>query len=265
MIRSDAIESADFNVTDHINQLFPTEQSLSNIDEVLVKMESECRQIDDNIRSVVRSQTTTAQDGRCALSEAQKVIGHLFEQIIEIKTRAEKTEDMVKEITRDIKQLDWAKKNLTSAITTLNHLHILVGGIENLSRLAENRQYGELLNPLQAIIEVNKHFQQYTEIPKIKVFGFLWMVLITFRRIQQTYDVLSVLQDLSIKVHQIQERLAVQITADFRNTLMGATNSPTSASGNRLSLSQLADACSVVSVLEDQKVKNELLKWFIGE
>lgn len=91
------------------------------------------------------------------------------------------------------------------------------------------------------------------------------MVLITFRRIQQTYDVLSVLQDLSIKVHQIQERLAVQITADFRNTLMGATNSPTSASGNRLSLSQLADACSVVSVLEDQKVKNELLKWFIGE
>lgn len=169
MIRSEAIESADFNVTDHINQLFPTEQSLSNIDEVLVKMESECKQIDDNIRSVVRSQTTTAQDGRCALSEAQKVIGHLFEQITEIKTRAEKTEDMVKEITRDIKQLDWAKKNLTSAITTLNHLHILVGGIENLSRLAENRQYGELLNPLQAIIEVNKHFQQYTEIPKIKV------------------------------------------------------------------------------------------------
>lgn len=83
-------------------------------------MENECQQIDDNIRSVVRSQTTTAQDGRCALSEAQKVIGHLFEQIIEIKTRAEKTEDMVKEITRDIKQLDWAKKNLTTAITTLN-------------------------------------------------------------------------------------------------------------------------------------------------
>lgn len=173
MIRSDAIESADFNVTDHINQLFPTEQSLSNIDEVLFKMESECKQIDENIRSVVRSQTTTAQDGRCALAEAQKVIGHLFEQIIEIKTRAEKTEDMVKEITRDIKQLDWAKKNLTSAITTLNHLHILVGGIENLSRLAENRQYGELLNPLQAIIEVNKHFQQYTEIPKIKVSGLI--------------------------------------------------------------------------------------------
>lgn len=173
-MRSDSIENPDFNAADYINQLFPTEQSLSTIDDVLIKMETECHQIDENIRSVVRSQTTTAQEGRCALSEAQNVIVHLFDQIIEIKTRAEKTEDMVKEITRDIKQLDWAKKNLTSAITTLNHLHILVGGIENLLKLAENRQYGELLNPLQAIIEVNKHFQQYTQIPKIEV-GFVYI------------------------------------------------------------------------------------------
>ena len=39
----------------------------------------------------------------------------------------------MKEITRDIKQLDHAKKNLTSSITTLNHLHMLVGGVDSLS------------------------------------------------------------------------------------------------------------------------------------
>lgn len=165
----DPLDNPDFNPTDYINQLFPTEQSLSNIDDIILKMECECGQIDDNIRNVVRGQTTTGQDGRRALAEAQNVITHLFGQITEIKTRAEKTEDMVKEITRDIKQLDCAKKNLTAAITTLNHLHILVGGIENLSKLADNRQYGELLNPLQAIIEVNKHFQQYSQIPQIRV------------------------------------------------------------------------------------------------
>ena len=38
----------------------------------------------------------------------------------------------VKEITRDIKQLDYAKRHLTNSITTLNHLHMLVGGVENL-------------------------------------------------------------------------------------------------------------------------------------
>jgi len=38
----------------------------------------------------------------------------------------------VKEITRDIKQLDHAKRNLTTSITTLNHLHMLVGGVDSL-------------------------------------------------------------------------------------------------------------------------------------
>lgn len=37
------------------------------------------------------------------------------------------------------------------------------------------------------------------------------------------------------------------------------------AFSNKLTLSQLTDACAVVSVLEDQKVKAELLKWFICE
>lgn len=132
-------------------------------------MKYEILEIDDNIRSVVRGQNNSGQDGRQALEEAQKVIVQLFGQITEIKTRAEKTEEMVKEITRDIKQLDCAKKNLTSAITTLNHLHMLVGGVESLYKLTEKRLYGEVLNPLQAITEVNQHFQQYTEIPQIKV------------------------------------------------------------------------------------------------
>lgn len=46
---------------------------------------------------------------------------------------------------------------------------MLVGGVESLIKLAEKRQYGELLNPLQAITEVNQHFQQYTDITQIKV------------------------------------------------------------------------------------------------
>lgn len=70
-------------------------------------------------------------------------------------------------------------------------------------------------------------------------------------------------QDLSVKVKQIQEKLATQITADFHNTLMSSVGSSSHPPGDKLSLSQLADACSVVSVLEDQKVKGDLLKWFI--
>lgn len=92
---TDPLDSPDFNTIDYINQLFPTEQSLSNIDDVITKMETEVTSIDDHIRSVVRSQSNTGQDGLAALHEAQKVVVQLFSQIVEIKTRAERTEDMV--------------------------------------------------------------------------------------------------------------------------------------------------------------------------
>ncbi len=53
-------------------------------------------------------------------------IFHLLLHPRDIKNKAGESESMVKEITRDIKQLDTAKRNLTTAITTLNHLHMLV-------------------------------------------------------------------------------------------------------------------------------------------
>lgn len=72
------------------------------------------------------------QDGRAALEDAQRVIRKLFSHVRNIKEKSEKSEETVREITRDIKQLDCAKRNLTSAITTLNHVHMLFGGVENL-------------------------------------------------------------------------------------------------------------------------------------
>lgn len=70
---------------------------------------------------------------------------------------------------------------------------------------------------------------------------------------------------MSVKVKQIQEKLATQITADVHNTLMSPSGSSSQPPADKLSLAQLKDAFSVVSVLEDQKVKADLLKWFICE
>jgi hypothetical protein len=132
-------------------------------------MEVEISMIDDNIRKNIRGQEEySGVEGKNALEEAKKTIQQLFSQITEIKSRAEVTEEIVKEITCDIKQLDNAKKNLTTAIKRLNHLHMLVGGIDALKTLTEKRIYGEIINPLQAISEVNQHFRQHNEIPQIK-------------------------------------------------------------------------------------------------
>ncbi|XP_044261324.1 vacuolar protein sorting-associated protein 53 homolog [Tribolium madens] len=226
----DPLDEPDFNSIDYINSLFPTEQSLSNIDEVVTRMENKIQSIDNEISTVVRGQITASQEGRQSLDEAQRVIKQLFSHIKTIKEKAEKSEEMVREITRDIKQLDCAKRNLTLAITTLNHLHMLVGGVDTLKLLTQRRLYGEIALPLQAISEVMTHFETYSDIPQIK--------------------------SLSDQVKSIHVELAEQITHDFKEAFSG-TNKTT------IPNKQLAQACLVVSTL-DPKVKKDLLKWFVN-
>ncbi|KAH9498665.1 Vacuolar protein sorting-associated protein 53 [Bulinus truncatus] len=227
----DPLDKPDFNPVDYINTLFPTEQSLSNIDQVVGKIKQKIWRLDDEIRTVVRGQTNVGEEGRRALEEAQRAIQDLFSKIKDIKDKAEKSEEMVKEITRDIKQLDHAKKHLTASITTLNHLHMLVGGVESLTILTQKRQYGEVANLLQGVLNVLEHFEKYMEIPQIK--------------------------QLADRVKQIQSELSSQIIADFEEAFQGS-----GAKYGPSNKKQLHEACFVVNIL-DPKVKRDLLNWFV--
>lgn len=226
--KKDPLDESDFNCIDYINSLFPTEQSLSNIDDVVAKFENKILTIDNETSLVIHGQVDASREGRQALAETQQIIQELFVHIKEIKEQAVKSEEMVREITRDIKQLDCAKKNLTLAITTLNHLHMLVGGIDNLKNLTQKRLYGEIALPLQAISEVMTYFENYSDIPQIK--------------------------SLSDEVKMIHAELAEQINHDFREAFSNTKSAIPSK--------QLQQACLVVSVLKPS-IKKELLHWFV--
>ncbi|XP_074640960.1 vacuolar protein sorting-associated protein 53 homolog [Tubulanus polymorphus] len=228
---NDPLDKPDFNPVEYINTLFPTEQSLANIDEVVGRIRLKIRRLDDDIRTVVRGQTNVSEDGKQALEEAQKAIIQLFSRIKDIKDKAEKSEDMVKEITRDIKQLDLAKRHLTTSITTLNHLHMLVSGVDSLQALTRRRQYGEIAPLLEGVLNVLDQFQKYMGIPQIK--------------------------ELADKVKEIQTELGTQILADFEESFQGP-NSKYGPTNQAL----LSDACLVVNVL-DPRVKRDLLSWYI--
>ncbi|KAJ1185847.1 hypothetical protein NDU88_002634 [Pleurodeles waltl] len=229
----DALDRADFNAVEYINSLFPTEQSLANIDDVVNKIRLKIRRLDDNIRTVVRGQTNVGQDGRQALEEAQKAIQQLFGKIKDIKDKAEKSEQMVKEITRDIKQLDHAKRHLTTSITTLNHLHMLAGGVDSLEAMTRRRQYGEVANLLQGVVNVLEHFQKYMGIPQIR--------------------------QLSERVKAAQTELGQQILADFEEAFPAQGTKRPGGPSN-----VLRDACLVANVL-DARIKQEIIKKFIRQ
>uniref|UniRef100_A0AAA9SLW2 Vacuolar protein sorting-associated protein 53 homolog n=1 Tax=Bos taurus TaxID=9913 RepID=A0AAA9SLW2_BOVIN len=238
----DPLDRADFNAVEYINTLFPTEQSLANIDEVVNKIRLKIRRLDDNIRTVVRGQTNVGQDGRQALEEAQKAIQQLFGKIKDIKDKAEKSEQMVKEITRDIKQLDHAKRHLTTSITTLNHLHMLAGGVDSLETfnflfpcraMTRRRQYGEVANLLQGVMNVLEHFHKYMGIPQIR--------------------------QLSERVKAAQTELGQQILADFEEAFPSQGTKRPGGPSN-----VLRDACQVANIL-DPRIKQEIIKKFIKQ
>uniref|UniRef100_A0A8C6VJC0 Vps53 N-terminal domain-containing protein n=1 Tax=Naja naja TaxID=35670 RepID=A0A8C6VJC0_NAJNA len=209
----DPLDRADFNAVEYINTLFPTER------------------LDDNIRTVVRAQTNVGQDGREALEEAQKAIQQLFGKIKDIKDKAENRADG--EYHADIKQLDHAKRHLTTSITTLNHLHMLAG-----EAMTRRRQYGELANLLQGVVNVLEHFNKYMGIPQIP----------SFRRIQ-----------LSERVKAAQNELGQQILADFEEAFPSQGTKRSAGPSN-----VLRDACLVANVL-DPRIKQEIIKKFIKQ
>ena len=225
----DPLDDPNFNIVNYINTLFPTEQSLASIDDVVGKICQKTHSLDEEIRGVIRAQTETTCDGSAALNEAENAMETLFVRILDIKEKAEQSERMVKEITRDIKKLDNAKRNLTTAITTLNHLQMLVSGIDSLQHLSRKRQYGEVASLLEGLLDVSVYLEKYNGIPEIK--------------------------ELADQMAVLQNQLGEQILADFKEAFKPGAN-PVAAS------KQLTEACLVVNIIEP-KVKKDLLGWFI--
>lgn len=87
----DPLDKPDFEPVDYINGLFPTEQSLTNLDDVIGNMKYNVQAIDDDIRKIVRNQTNSGQDASAALEEAQGAIVQLFTQVDALNTVSLKT------------------------------------------------------------------------------------------------------------------------------------------------------------------------------
>ena len=66
------------------------------------------------------------------LRKAKDSITELFGKIREIKTKAEQSEQMVQDICKDIRQLDVAKRHLTTSIIMLKRLQMLVMAVDRL-------------------------------------------------------------------------------------------------------------------------------------
>jgi hypothetical protein len=228
MPSDDPLDSPNFNPIEYINNLFPNEQSLVDIDLALSRLRVKMKRTEDIILREVRHQSYDGEKGQKDLADAKNSIHELFAKINDIKRKAEQSEIMVQEICRDIKSLDYAKKHLTTTITSLKRLHMFVTGVDQLEVMASKRQYREVGNLLEAINELASHFHQYRQVPKIV--------------------------HLTERTEQIKKDLHQQIFKDFT----GLGRQPIANSMN------LADACFVIDALGPD-VQKEFVSWFCNQ
>ncbi len=101
------------------------------------------------------------------MTQVQQAIAALLEQLLLIREKARESENVVKEITRDIRSLDIAKRNVVSSMTALKRLQMLVNGVDQLQRLAETKRYREAASALQAVRSLLDFFQSYRGVERI--------------------------------------------------------------------------------------------------
>ncbi|XP_022757878.1 LOW QUALITY PROTEIN: vacuolar protein sorting-associated protein 53 A-like [Durio zibethinus] len=214
---------------EYINQMFPTEASLSGVEPLMQKIQSEIRRVDAGILAAVRQQSNSGTKAKEDLAAATHAVEELTYKIHEIKTKAEQSAMMVQEICRDIKKLDFAKKHITTTITALHRLTMLVSAVEQLQAMASKRQYKEAAAQLEAVNQLCSHFEAYRDIPKIT--------------------------ELREKFKNIKQILKSHVFSDFSSLGTGKESEETNL------LQHLSDACLVVDALEPS-VREELVNNF---
>ncbi|XJO70732.1 hypothetical protein BDV3_000355 [Batrachochytrium dendrobatidis] len=165
--KSDALDSSQFDCIQYVNQIFPDEQSLVHADKVLEKLQKQIHHLDNEMKALVRYQTDASQQSRQELEEVKLAIQHLVARIKTIKSKATEAEDMVLEITHDIKSLDQAKHNLTRTITVFKRLQMLVNALDQLKGVANRKQYRETAHLLQITKLLMDKFKAYKNVKQV--------------------------------------------------------------------------------------------------
>ncbi|OMJ76940.1 hypothetical protein SteCoe_23564 [Stentor coeruleus] len=217
---TDPLDSVDFDAVSYINSIFPTEQSLTNIDTIKEGLQEESTKVARELSDLVKSQAKLSEKTHSQLKTSYSTIQELQERVKHMRQKAEDSEFMVEDICKDIRSLDCAKRNLTKTITSLKRLAMLSHAIELLAESCIAKDYRKVAALLNAS---NDLLVQFTDLRTSKMVG-----------------------DLQKKREIIVKDLRMQLLEDFRDI----QNSPPEL---------MTEGCRVVDEL-GMELRQEIIK-----
>ncbi|KII71356.1 Vacuolar protein sorting-associated protein 53 [Thelohanellus kitauei] len=151
----------------YINSRFPDEESLVKIDFEIEKVESEIKKIDadlaDQLETICGSQDISVDKINDTISN----LCNLVNKIEVLNTQAKENGDTVVEITKDIRKLENAKKNISSCISILHHFQLFSDGICDLRDCLEKVDFKRLYQVLQSLVAFREIFIDLEDVPQI--------------------------------------------------------------------------------------------------
>jgi len=152
-----------------LNQHFSTEAALvAQLPFIRTAVTERMQRLDDTISTALQRQSESAEMTQKHVQDAKSSVTSLEFRVRQVQQKAAQSEQTVREITKDMKRLDCAKRHLQKTMTTLKRLHMLIHAVEQL-RLACLKEpfpdYKTASHLVDAIRLLLRHFEGYKVTP----------------------------------------------------------------------------------------------------
>ncbi|KAK7195687.1 vps53-like domain protein [Novymonas esmeraldas] len=215
----DALDAGDFDPVLYLNSRFPDEASLGALPAFLDEANERLRKTENQLLKAVEQQASNASSAEGDLKGAKEAVAQLYVRVSEIKTQASDSEEMVKDLCQNIRELDVAKTNLTASINTLRSVQLWMLQLQVLSASFDKRRFLQTRDALQEALKYSAMFDKMKDIPKVK------------------------------ELNDKQTQLCRQVEYHIRNTVFGEMNL------EAIDENAMAEACAVVDLMEEESKK----------
>ncbi|KAL4427569.1 hypothetical protein ABPG74_012960 [Tetrahymena malaccensis] len=157
-----------FDPIQYINNRFPDENSLCHLDNEIAMLKEELQAMNEDLVQSIHNHALTNTQLQNEIKVAHETTKDVIQQIQIIKEKAEKSEELVFDMCKDIKSLDTAKKNLTFSITALKKFIMMLNAVDKLRNSCIDKNYKEVANLISAFNELSTYIQKYQNIPQIQ-------------------------------------------------------------------------------------------------